>query len=150
MPAPATPTPPSQPTPAASAVLIRGDQVLMVKRGRPPNAGLWSFPGGKIHLGERVNEAVRRELYEETGIEAEVDDLISVLDIMGHEDRQLQYHYLLVVMRCRWISGDPVAADDAAEARWVPIERLRSGDFRLTDTVLPVLERALGMSATRA
>ncbi|MFC6673015.1 NUDIX hydrolase [Marinobacterium aestuariivivens] len=98
---------PAGPIAAVSALLVRNDEVLMVKRGRAPNAGLWSFPGGKIQAGERLEEAVLRELAEETGVEAEVRGLVRVLDVIAREAGQLQYHYLLVVMRCDWRAGEP-------------------------------------------
>lgn len=132
---------PTGPVAAVSALLVRDDEVLMVKRGRAPNAGLWSFPGGKIEAGERLEEAVLRELAEETGIEAEVRGPVTVLDVIAREAGRLQYHYLLVVMRCDWRAGEPMAADDAADARWIPIAQLREGRYPLTDTILPVLER---------
>jgi len=133
--------PPIGPIAAASAVLIRDNEVLMVKRGQEPNRGLWSFPGGKIRAGERAADAVLRELAEETGVAAEVKELITVLDIIARDAVRVQYHYLLVVMRCAWQAGEPAAADDAAEARWIPIAQLRQGCYPLTDTILPILDR---------
>lgn len=130
-----------QPIAAASAVLIRGDEVLMVKRGQAPNRGLWSFPGGKIIPGERAADAALRELAEETGVQAEARELITVLDLIAREAGCVQYHYLLVVMRCDWRAGEPAAADDAAEARWIPVAELREGRYPLTDTILPILDR---------
>ncbi|GGO87395.1 hypothetical protein GCM10011348_40510 [Marinobacterium nitratireducens] len=135
------PDTPMMPIAAASAVVIRDGEALMVKRGRAPNKDLWSFPGGKIEPGETVAQAALRELVEETGVRAEARELIRVLDIIARDDAQLQYHYLLVVMRCDWLGGDPVAADDAADARWIPLWQLREGHYPLTDTVLPILEQ---------
>jgi len=135
--------PPPRPIPAASAVLLRDGCALLVKRGQAPNAGFWSFPGGKIQAGEKVEQAALRELAEETGVEARAMDMLTVLDVMAHEDNRLCYHYLLVVIQCRWLSGEPRACDDADDARWIPIEQLRQGHYRLTDSVLPVLDLAL-------
>ncbi len=133
-----------QPIAAASAVIIRDDEVLMVKRGRAPNKDLWAFPGGKVLTGERVADAAIRELAEETGVQAEATELITVLDVIAREESRVRYHYLLVVMRCVWRAGEPEAADDAAEARWIPISQLRQGEYPLTDTILPILDQLEG------
>ncbi|WP_020681254.1 NUDIX hydrolase [Marinobacterium rhizophilum] len=133
---------PPRPVPAASAVLMRNGCVLLVQRAQAPNRGYWSFPGGKIRAGETVRQAVLRELGEETGVSASAGSILTVLDVMAHRGDRLDYHYLLVVIYCEWLSGVPRAADDAADARWIPIERLRRGDYLLTDTVLPVLDLA--------
>nr|WP_067293537.1 NUDIX domain-containing protein [Marinobacterium profundum] len=131
------------PIPAASAVLLQNGCALLVQRGQAPNAGCWSFPGGKIQAGESVQQAALRELEEETGVQASADSILTVLDVMGRSGVNLDYHYLLVVIYCHWRAGAPRAADDAADARWIPIEQLRRGDYLLTDSVLPVLDLAL-------
>jgi 8-oxo-dGTP diphosphatase len=135
--------PGTRPIPAASAVLLHNDAVLLVQRAQAPNAGCWSFPGGKIRAGETVQQAALRELSEETGVTAQADLVLTVLDVMAHSADRLRYHYLLVVIYCHWLSGTPRAADDAADARWISIRQLRRGDYPLTDTVLPVLDLAL-------
>ncbi|ANG63088.1 hypothetical protein A8C75_11805 [Marinobacterium aestuarii] len=131
------------PIPAASAVLLQNGCALLVQRGQAPNAGCWSFPGGKIQAGETVQQAALRELQEETGVQASAGSILTALDVMGRSGASLDYHYLLVVIYCHWRAGEPRAADDAADARWIPIEQLRRGDYPLTDSVLPVLDLAL-------
>jgi len=113
------------PVPAVIAVVIREGRALLVRRANPPDAGLWGFPGGKIEFGETVPDAAIRELREETGITGEAQGVITTLDILvPSEDGSLRQHYILIAVRCRWISGNPVAGDDALEARWFPIEDL--------------------------
>ncbi len=143
-------TQPPHPVPAVSAVLIHDNCALLVQRGQAPSAGLWSFPGGKIKTGERVQQAALRELTEETGVKAKTLEILTVLDVMGHEAENPHYHYLLVVIHCRWLAGVPLAGDDAAAARWIPLEQLRRGDYPLTDTVLPVLDLALAAEQAAA
>ncbi len=105
------------PIPAVGIVCLRGDDVLLIKRGKPPLAGAWSLPGGHIEYGERARDAALRELREETGTEAEIVGLIDVVD--GLFDR----HYVLIDYAARWLSGAPRAGDDAAEARFfTPLE----------------------------
>lgn len=107
---------PSTPVPAVGIVCLRGDEVLLIRRGTPPRLGEWSLPGGRIEFGERAVDAAQRELHEETGVQAEVLGLVDVVDgLFG--DR----HYVLIDYAARWVSGEPVAGDDAAEAAFFPV-----------------------------
>mgnify|MGYP003946933511 CR=1 FL=1 len=109
---------PPPPIPAVGVVCIRGQDVLLIRRGKPPRAGEWSLPGGRIEPGERAVDAAVRELREETGVEAELLGLIDVVDGIFPEAGM---HYVLIDYAARWLSGEPVAGDDAAEARFVPL-----------------------------
>jgi 8-oxo-dGTP diphosphatase len=109
------------PVPAVGVVCFRGEEVLLVRRGRPPRLGDWSVPGGRIEPGERAMDAGLRELREETGIEAEITGLIDVVDGLFPE---AGVHYVLIDYAARWVSGEPVAGDDAVEARWVALDRI--------------------------
>jgi 8-oxo-dGTP diphosphatase len=113
----------SAPTPAAGVICFRGDQVLLIRRGTPPRLGEWSLPGGRIEWGEAAAAAALRELYEETGVRAELLGLVDVVDgLFPGEDGAVERHYVLVDYAARWCVGEPVAGDDAAEARFWPIE----------------------------
>ncbi|MDQ7970287.1 MAG: NUDIX hydrolase, partial [Oxalicibacterium faecigallinarum] len=120
------------PVPAVIAVVLRGDEILLVCRKTPPDAGMWGFPGGKMEFGETIEQAAIRELQEETGIIAEPDGVLTVLDSF-HKDEtgNLTHHFILPAIACRWISGEPVAADDAAIAEWVPLKDLCNGEREL-------------------
>ena len=106
------------PVPAAGVVCLRGDAVLLIRRGRPPRLGEWSLPGGRIEPGERAADAALRELAEETGVTAELIGLIDVVDgLFPAEGR----HYVLIDYLALWREGEPVAGDDAVEAAFHPI-----------------------------
>ena len=107
------------PVPAVGVVCIRGDEVLLIRRGKPPRQGEWSLPGGRIEPGERAMDAGLRELREETGVEAEIVGLIDVVDGLFPEAGR---HYVLIDYAARWTEGEPVAGDDALEARFVPLD----------------------------
>ncbi len=104
------------PTPCAGVVCLRGGEVLLIRRGKPPRQGEWSIPGGRIEWGEAAEAAALRELEEETGVRAEIAGLLDVVDGLFGADS----HYLLVDYAALWRSGEPVAGDDAAEARFWP------------------------------
>jgi 8-oxo-dGTP diphosphatase len=108
------------PVPAVGVVVLRGEEVLLVRRGTPPRLGQWSLPGGRIEFGETVEAAALRELKEETGVEAQLLGLIEVLDAVftSRTSGDVTRHYVLIDFAARWLSGDPVAGDDAAEARF--------------------------------
>lgn len=112
-----------RPQPAVLAVLLRGDEVLLVRRRNPPNQGAWGYPGGRIEPGEPLAVAALRELKEETGVEAEFLQVLTTLDSIGEEE-DAAWHYVLVVCLCLWTAGEPLAADDALEAAWFPVADL--------------------------
>ena len=109
---------PNPPTPAVGVVCFRDDQVLLIRRGTPPRLGQWSLPGGRIETGERARDAALRELMEETGIVAQLGPLIDVVDGIFPE---IGRHYVLIDYFATWISGEPIAGDDAADAKFWPV-----------------------------
>ncbi|WP_179379404.1 NUDIX hydrolase [Jannaschia marina] len=125
----------------AIAVVQRGDAVLLVQRGKAPNAGLWGFPGGHVELGETALEAAERELLEETGVVAQAAGYLTNVDVIEHDEGgAVRVHYLLAAVRCTYVSGAPVAADDAVDARWVPVAEVRAGGLPCAPRVAHVLD----------
>lgn len=116
---------PDRPIVGVGVVVFRGDEVLLIKRGKPPRAGEISIPGGAQDLGETVRETARREVMEETGLDVFVTGLIDVVDIV-RPDRsgKVQYHYTLVDFAAEWQGGEPRASSDAAEAFFHPINEV--------------------------
>lgn len=112
------------PRPTAGVVCLRGREVLLIKRGNPPRQGQWSLPGGRIEWGETSEAAALRELTEETGVAAELLGLIDVVDgiMTSRETGDVTRHYIMVDYAARWTAGEPVAGDDAADARFFPLE----------------------------
>ncbi|KIC46488.1 NUDIX hydrolase [Ruegeria sp. ANG-S4] len=134
------------PTPkiGALAVVLHENRVLLVQRSKQPDAGLWGFPGGHVEWGETVREAAARELLEETGVTAQPDVYIDNLDLLKHDAQgRVQTHYLLVGVMCRYQSGTPVAADDAQDARWFPMQQILDGALPMSARVPDLLARAM-------
>ena len=104
---------------AASACVFRGREVLLVKRGQALGRGLWSLPGGKIETGEGAEAAALRELAEETGVIARVIGLAGDYTIDAG-----QVHYAISCFAALHMSGEPHAASDAAEAKFVAVDRI--------------------------
>ena len=100
----------------ASAAVFRGNDVLLVKRGKPPGAGLWSLPGGKVRRGETVLEAAIRELGEETGVVANLQPMAGFFEIITDD-----VHFVIACHAGLWRSGAVIPGDDAEEARFVPL-----------------------------
>lgn len=119
-------------------VCLRGDEALIIKRGKPPFLGEWSIPGGGLELGETTRQAALRELREETAVEAELIGLIDVIDsIASDENGRLAHHLVIVDFAAVWRAGDPEAGDDALEARFAPREEaLRAVSWRETRRVI--------------
>jgi 8-oxo-dGTP diphosphatase len=118
------PAAPEFPVATVGVVCLRGDQVLLIKRGTPPRLGQWSLPGGRLERGETTVVAALRELAEETGVEATLLGLVDVVDglFTSRETGQTTRHYVMIDYAARWVSGEPVAGDDAAEARFVSLD----------------------------
>jgi ADP-ribose pyrophosphatase YjhB (NUDIX family) len=120
------------------AVIVNGGRVLLIRRGRPPQAGHWAIPGGKVRLGETMTAAVKREVMEETGLEVEVGDVVWAGESIG-PGTPPEWHYCLVDFEARVVAGDEVhAADDALEVGWYTLDEARSLD--LTGTMPMLLD----------
>jgi len=131
------------PVAAVIAVVLRDDAMILVRRANPPDAGLWGFPGGKIEFGEAIEQAAVRELREETGVIAHATETFTALDaVETAADRTITRHFVLIGVLCRWLSGEPVAGDDAMEARWFTFDELSSSGIQMSLAVDEVAKKA--------
>ena len=127
------------PVPAVAAIIVRDDEILLVKRGSQPAIGKWSIPGGSVEIGETLEEAVKREVMEETGLEIEVGEIAGIHELIVRENGELQFHYVLIDYFAKAKPGDPVAATDAADCRWVRLSDI--GEYDLTATLIDALKK---------
>jgi 8-oxo-dGTP diphosphatase len=95
------------------------DRILLVERGNPPLQGYWSLPGGGVEAGERLEDALVREVQEETGLRVSADGLATVFErIMPDPDGRCEYHYVLIDFYCTILGGELRAGDDSRDVRW--------------------------------
>ena len=135
---------PDRPFVGVGAVIWRGDELLLVRRGKAPRHVSWSLPGGRQKLGETVRDAILREIREETALDVEITGLIDVVDSLTHDsDGRVLYHYTLVDFSVEWRGGVATAGSDAAGVRWVHPDRLDA--YQLWDETL----RIIRLSATQ-
>jgi len=125
---------------AVAALVVKDGKVLLVKRKYPPSAGRWSLPGGHVELGERLEEAVLRELKEEAGVDGAVRGFLAPVEYIELDGGYVKYHFVILVYLVE-AAGDaePRAGDDAADAVFVPLEEALKMD--LTKTAREVLQR---------
>ena len=136
---------PDRPLVGVGAVIIGQPGVILIKRGKPPRIGAWSLPGGAQKVGETVFDAARREIQEETNLNAEIHGLIDVVDsITRVPDGRIQYHYTLVdVLATVAPDATPNAGGDAADAQWVAIDDLPG--LELWSETVRIIEQAHAM-----
>ena len=130
---------PSTPRVAVGAVVFKDNSVLLVRRGQPPSEDLWAIPGGSVEIGETLQEAAEREILEETGITIRAGKPVYTFDSIQRDSAgKIRFHYVIVDLGADYISGDPIAGDDAVEARWVTAEEIN--DLRVSAPTLKLLK----------
>jgi len=133
---------PDRPLVGVGAIIFREDRALLVQRGREPAYGKWSVPGGLVELGESLQDAVRREVREEVGLEVKVRDLIAVLDrVIPDAEGRVEYHYILLDFLCESEEGEPVAGSDVLNCVFEPLAALDR--YPLTEGTLQVIRQAI-------
>lgn len=134
---------PESPIVGVGGVIFDGASVLLAKRGQEPAKGTWSLPGGAVELGEKVLDALKREIREEVGIQIEVGGLIRVLDrILCDQDRRIRYHYVIVDYWGWKVSGEPKPGSDTSEICFVPLKDIHKRDLHreVLETILMAAE----------
>jgi ADP-ribose pyrophosphatase len=130
----------NRPTAAVGVVVFRDDRVLLVRRGRAPSRGVWAVPGGAVEAGETLAVAAEREVREETGVIVKARHPVHAFDVISRDvDGEIEHHYVVVDLLADYVGGEPVAADDAAEAAWVSVEQI--GELAVSEETARLVRR---------
>ena len=117
---------PDLPRVAVGAIVFKDKYVLLVRRANPPSRDIWAIPGGRIQIGESLQQAAEREILEETGVRIRAGDPVFTFDYIDRDDAgKVRFHYVIVDMIADYLGGDPQPGDDAADARWVSAAELK-------------------------
>lgn len=130
------------------AVIVRDGRALLIRRGHEPRKGEWSLPGGLVNLGESLEDAVRREVREETGLNVEVGPIVETFDrVHRDEHQQVRYHFVIVDYLCAAPDGDPRAGSDAEAVAWATTAELEA--FGVNRHAADVIRKGLRVTADR-
>ena len=131
---------PTQPVVAVGAIVFRDNRVLLVRRGQPPSQDLWAIPGGRVEIGETLQEAAEREILEETGITIQAREPVYTFDYIERDGSELpRFHYVIIDLIADYVRGETRAGDDAADVRWVAAEEL--DDLKVSSKTVHFLKR---------
>ena len=115
---------PLRPVVGVGVVVWHREQVLLVRRGKPPRVGHWCLPGGAQELGETVAAAARREVLEETGLDVEIGEVLAAVDMIERDAGRVRYHYTLIDFSAEAAGPELRPGGDAADARWFTPEEV--------------------------
>jgi 8-oxo-dGTP diphosphatase len=133
---------PERPLLGVGGIVFRGDEVLLIERGKEPLKGFWTLPGGLVEAGERLESAVVRELLEETGLRVRPTKVAAIFErIMPDAEGRTEYHYVIIDYICELEGGTLTAASDVAAAAWVKVSEL--GEWKMAPGTPPVIMKAL-------
>lgn len=139
---------PQCPVVAVGGVIVHDGRVVLIRRAKEPSLGQWSIPGGAVETGEKLKDALRREILEETGLFVKAGEILEVLDrIVANAQGVVQYHYVLIDFVCWLESGELQPASDVSDARWVA--RADLGPYRLRPDTLRVVEKGFATETLR-
>jgi len=132
---------PEQPVVGVAGIIFRDQGVVLIRRGQEPARGEWSLPGGAVEVGENLEEALRREVREETGLEIEIIGLTAVVNrLVRDQAGVVAYHYVLLDFLCRAKAGTPRAGSDSSDLALVSL--LELSDWPLPEQTRLVIQQA--------
>lgn len=134
---------PKAPRLGVGVVVVRDRQFVLVKRGQEPAKGSWSLPGGMVELGERAEDAARREVLEECGIHIDHPSLIDFFEYIENVSCGIRYHIVVIDFKAGFLGGELTAADDVEDSRWFAIDNL--DDLNCSEKIKSVVRKAFSL-----
>lgn len=127
--------------------MVRDGSVLLARRGKPPLLGRWVIPGGTVELGETLEQALVREMAEETALQVAPVEVLTVFDRIERDEQGVRYHFVIVDYLCRWLAGEAAAGSDALEVAWATRDELARYDLpaKALEVVQAALRRATAL-----
>jgi len=127
----------------AGVIFNEKKEVVLIKRGAEPRKGEWSIPGGSVELGEKLEDALVREVEEECSLKVEPGPIVSQIERIEYDSSgKIKYHYVILDYACRYVGGDLISGSDAAEAKWVNINEV--DNMPLTNELKQIVKSAFG------
>ena len=133
---------PEHPVVGVGAVIVRDGRALIIKRAHEPRKGEWSLPGGLLELGESLQDAIRREVKEETMLDVSVGPIIETFDRVHRDEHgRIRYHFVIVDFVCWPTGGDAAPGSDADAVAWVRVNEI--DDYAVNAHAKAVIEKGL-------
>lgn len=116
---------PNSPVSGVGVVVYNAERILLIKRAKEPNKGMWSIPGGAVELGETINQAAAREVLEECSIKIKIERVLDAAENMVKDEKgRIRYHYVIIDLIAKHVSGEIKAGTDAAACGWFTPEEI--------------------------
>jgi ADP-ribose pyrophosphatase YjhB (NUDIX family) len=137
---------PARPVLGVGALIYDGSRILLIERGQPPLVGYWSLPGGAVETGERLEDAIIREVREETGLTVATESIATVFErVMPDPAGVCEYHYVLIDFYCTILGGEMRAGSDSRSVAWIEMDALDS--LLMTEGTREVIQACCTRSA---
>jgi 8-oxo-dGTP diphosphatase len=137
---------PDAPRVAVGAIIIHKSCVLLVLRGQPPSQNMWAIPGGRVELGETLQEAAEREVLEETGLHIKAGEVAYTFDVVQRDESgRVKYHYVILdLLATVYDPAQPLLpGDDARDARWFTLTEITRPDLPISATTRGLLKKLM-------
>ncbi len=133
---------PDSPIISVGGLVIKGNQFLLARRGKEPLKDVWTLPGGAVELGEKLQDAIVREILEECQIKVKPLGIIEVLEQIFHDNvGRIKFHYVIVDFLLEYVSGEAKPMSDSTELKWITLGEL--GKYNPPERAVKVIKRGL-------